>query len=183
MKYDIHIHLPEPAVTVPHDIPVNTVTTKYHDEITQMYRDENAGLNAQLKALREQCRCLKAEKTDLLDTLDSATSPEKEGIATPDLSDKIDELNKPKTLTHRSFKAGAKTKKGTPRTNNTLLENAQVWAIRRFDSMGREAVWIAKHLDIPYATVHKVATGLTYGSVPAEPERKPVALHAGHGVI
>jgi len=63
------------------------------------------------------------------------------------------------------------------------LSRDEVWAIRRFHKLGRLNCWIARRMKLGSATVSRVVKGHSYTAVPAEPERKPVVVEAGRGVV
>ena len=209
MDIDIRTSIIVPAgtsaalpVAAPHDIPDNTVTTAYHDEVVgewQKLNAKNQAAYAELATEHEEW----GSKNDRLEAkrgeLQDAVSKQKALIGThidlgkqqatyiAQLEDKVAgyELGMGKVEVEKEIakptkkKGKGKTVKGTPRMYAKKLTEQQVWAIRRWAREGKSNSWISHEGSHLISTVSKVLRGETYATVPMEP---PVKVRAGHGV-
>ena len=160
------------------DIPVNTVTQKYHTqqirnqgeahrEEIQRFMEQSKKLQGQLIACKEATRRIRKDRDELLEAATKpSTKAEKAlaglGAATPQGAD----------LTFR----------GKPRKYRQRMTDEEVWQIRRFIKAGRSNVWIAKQTGLKASALGKIRRGETYADIAAEPKGSPICLHVGWGV-
>ena len=69
-----------------------------------------------------------------------------------------------------------------PAIRRKLLQDKEVWAVRRWLKKGKGNTWIAKQIGCTPNVVWRIKSGLSYAKVKSEPHPSVTNIHAGHGV-